>query len=372
MAFMKTSLMSEWGISDKVTCLMTDGAANMGACARELHMRHTICVSHTLNLLVKKALDQCPELFHIRANCRKIVGYFKSSTTAKERLTQMQVQMGLPVLKLLQEVETRWNSTYLMLQRIYTLREPVGAALAGLRTDLTPLSAEQYRIIADCLKVLEPFNYATIELSEEKKVSGSKVIPLLSMLHHSLEEEEIRQLQTPESTSMVEFLQRQLREKLNQLQSMSIMFLATLLDPRFKKVGFFSPSKAAEAEKRLTMECAAIMSRTASSTSSSLSSSEPSQSVGGSKLWHHFDASVHQARTTNVTANATVEVQKYLGAPNIPRVESPLQLCKRVCVRVYEKGEDDKGRQAGLLLQQQQQASVDEDAPYGLCEELTP
>ncbi|XP_057688365.1 zinc finger BED domain-containing protein 4-like [Corythoichthys intestinalis] len=150
------------------------------------------------------------------------------------------------------------------------------------------------------------------------------------MLHHSLEEEEIRQLQTPESTSMVEFLQRQLREKLNQLQSMSIMFLATLLDPRFKKVGFFSPSKAAEAEKRLTMECAAIMSRTASSTSSSLSSpssssSEPSQSVGGSKLWHHFDASVHQARTTNVTANATVEVQKYLGAPNIPRVESPLQ-----------------------------------------------
>ncbi|XP_057694193.1 E3 SUMO-protein ligase ZBED1-like isoform X1 [Corythoichthys intestinalis] len=329
MAFMKTSLMSEWGISDKVTCLVTDGAANMGACARELHMRHTICVAHMLNLLVKKALDQCPELFHIWANCRKIVGYFKSSTTAKERLTQMQVQMGLPVLKLLQEVETRWNSTYLMLQRIYTLREPVGAALAGLRTDLTPLSAEQYRIIADCLKVLEPFNYATIELSEEKKVSGSKVIPLLSMLHHSLEEEEIRQLQTPESTSMVEFLQRQLREKLNQLQSMSIMFLATLLDPRFKKVGFFSPSKAAEAEKRLTMECAAIMSRTASSTSSSLSSSsssssEPSQSVGGSKLWH-FDASVHQARTTNVTANATVEVQKYLGAPNIPRVESPLQ-----------------------------------------------
>ncbi|XP_077350555.1 E3 SUMO-protein ligase ZBED1-like isoform X1 [Festucalex cinctus] len=83
MASMKTSLMSEWGISEKVTCLVTDGAANMGACARELHMRHTICVAHTLNLLVKKALDQCPELFHIRTNCRKIVGYFKSSTTAK-------------------------------------------------------------------------------------------------------------------------------------------------------------------------------------------------------------------------------------------------------------------------------------------------
>lgn len=47
----------------------------------------------------------------------------------------MQVHMDLPVLKLIQEVDTRWNSTYLMLQRMYTLREPVGAALAGLRTD---------------------------------------------------------------------------------------------------------------------------------------------------------------------------------------------------------------------------------------------
>lgn len=83
MASMKTSLMSEWGISKKVTCLVTDGAANMGACARELNLRHTICVAHTLNLMVKKALDQCPELLHIRTNCRKIVGYFKSSTTAK-------------------------------------------------------------------------------------------------------------------------------------------------------------------------------------------------------------------------------------------------------------------------------------------------
>ena len=51
--------------------------------------------------------------------------------------------MGRPVLKLIQEVDTRWNSTYHMLQRVYDLREPVGAALAGLHTDVAPLSSEQ-------------------------------------------------------------------------------------------------------------------------------------------------------------------------------------------------------------------------------------
>lgn len=40
---------------------------------------------------------------------------------------------------------------------------------------------------------------------------------------------------------------RQLREKL--LYSMSIMSLATLLDPRFKVIGFFRQTKATEAIK---------------------------------------------------------------------------------------------------------------------------
>ena len=155
--------------------------------------------------------------------------------------------MGLPALKLIQEVNTRWNSTYNMLQRLYNLREPVGATLAGLRTDIAALSSEQYVIISECLKVLSPFNAATIELSEEKRVSGSKVIPLLSMLHHALEEEERGGIQTPESTAMAENLRRQLKEKLHTLQSLSIMPLVTLLDPRFKKIGFFSPNKAVDA-----------------------------------------------------------------------------------------------------------------------------
>ena len=66
----------------------------------------------------------------------------------EERLTRV------PSLKLIQQVETHWNSTYHMLQHVDDLREPVAAALAGLRTDIAPLITEQYDIIAESLKVL--------------------------------------------------------------------------------------------------------------------------------------------------------------------------------------------------------------------------
>lgn len=82
-AQVKASLMTELAITDKVTCLVTDGAANTGACARQLGLKHAICVAHTLNLIVKKALDPTPELSVIRAKSRKMVGYFRRSTTAK-------------------------------------------------------------------------------------------------------------------------------------------------------------------------------------------------------------------------------------------------------------------------------------------------
>ncbi|XP_034397254.1 zinc finger BED domain-containing protein 1-like [Cyclopterus lumpus] len=230
-ARVKASLMEEWGITNKVTCMVTDGAPNMVACVRELKLRHHICIAHTLNLIVKKALDQQPVLSGIRAKARKLVGFFRSSTTAK--LTQVQLHLGMANMKLMQEVETRWNSTDLMLQRLMEQREPVGAALAGLQHDVPFLTAEEFNIVGACLSLLSPFFDATVELSAEENVSASKVVPLVKMLEHTLPEE----MTKPAPAAALEMgnqLIRQLREKLYTLQSMSIMSLATLLDPRFK------------------------------------------------------------------------------------------------------------------------------------------
>ncbi|XP_024117292.1 zinc finger BED domain-containing protein 1 [Oryzias melastigma] len=324
----KASLMAEWGITNKVTCFVTDGAPNMVACVRELKLRHHICIAHTLNLVVKKTLEQNPILSGIRAKARKLVGFFRSSTTAKEKFTQVQLHMGMPVRKLLQEVETRWNSTYLMLQRLVDLREPVGAALAGLQHDIPMITSEEFKIVEGCMSLLSPFYEATVELSAEENVSASKVIPLLKMLEQNLQEE-MTKPGPPAALEMGEVLIRQLREKLYTLQSMSIMSLATLLDPRFKIIGFFSQTKATEAVKRLTAECSTII-RSQQTREDIPQASTSNEVTGGSKLWHRLDVSVMEARTSqNATADATVEVQRYLSEPNIGRLENPLEYWER-------------------------------------------
>ncbi|XP_034529155.1 zinc finger BED domain-containing protein 1-like [Notolabrus celidotus] len=327
-ARVKASMMEEWGISNKVTCMVADGAPNMVACVKELKLRHHICIAHTLNLVGKKALDQHPVVSGIRAKARKLVGYFRSSTTAKEKLTQVQFHLGMEQKKLMQEVETRWNSTYLMLQRLVELREPVGAALAGLQHDLAFFTSDEFNIVTGCLALLSPFYDATVELSAEENVSASKIVPLLKMLEQMLQEEVIKPAPAV-VVQMGEQLIRLLRERLYTLQSMSIMSLATLLDPRFKVIGFFSQTKAAEAIKRLTSECA-IIRRSVHSREETPQASTSHDVTGGSKLWHRLDASVMEARSSqNVTADATVEVQRYLAEPNISRMENPLEYWER-------------------------------------------
>lgn len=118
----------------------------------ELQILHTVCIAHALNLVVKKGIDQTPGLGELREKNRKIVAYFRSSTVAKQQLSLYQEQMGKPVHKMIQEVDTRWNSTLEMFTRVYEQRETVGASLAALHTDISPLTSAEYFTIKECIR----------------------------------------------------------------------------------------------------------------------------------------------------------------------------------------------------------------------------
>ncbi|KAK0134299.1 Zinc finger BED domain-containing protein 4 [Merluccius polli] len=318
------AIMEEWGIKHKITCLVTDAASNMLACGREMHLKQAVCIAHAINLIVKKSLDETPGLDNLRTSARRIVTLFRSSTTAKERLAQMQEQ-GRPVRKLLKEVETRWNSTYIMLERLHSEREAVSAAMASLHTEVTMITPTEFAIIEECLGVLGPFNEATVELSEEKRVSASKILPLLKMVSLALAEQ-LGSKTTEMAKNLTKTIQLKLMESLSHFQKTGILTLPTLLDPRFKTLGFLTPSKADEAVKRLTTKCAQVISHTPSPLlNASVHEDEvPSTSSGG--LWRHLDATVQQNRlTNNATADAIVEVQRYLKEAHINRADGPLQ-----------------------------------------------
>lgn len=319
-------LIADWGLKHKLVCIITNNIANMTRCAQLMKINHISCFAHTLNLVVKKAIEDTSGLAHIRSKARKIVGLFKSSTMAKERLTCAQEQLGMSQPKLLQEVETQWNSTYLMLQCLYYQSEPIAAALANLSTEITPLSSDDLEAINQSLLVLSSFHEVTQELSAET-VSCSKVIPLHKLLQHAVR----AQLATIKHLTAVT-LGEKLMENLRARQSPEndhFLQAATFLDPRFKLLGFENQAKAQEAEKYVTSKCVKLIKLPPRPPPPSAVSEDPTPGPSSQpdqpKVWQAFDHKVHQSRKQqNPTAEAIIEVQRYLTDRHLDRKEDPL------------------------------------------------
>ena len=98
--------------------MVTDNAANVVAAVRHTGWTHVPFFAHTLNLSVSEAIKADTKIHQLRKSCRDIVSFFQHSVKASEKLKEIQLQQGIPENKLIQEVVTRWNSTYYMFERI--------------------------------------------------------------------------------------------------------------------------------------------------------------------------------------------------------------------------------------------------------------
>ena len=106
-----------------------------------------------------------------------MVTFFHKSSKATEMLSQMQTRLNVSNHKLIQQVVTRWNSVYYMLQRYLEQHEAIRTALCMLeKNDL--VSADSNGYIQEMIRILKPFEAVTTELSAEKHVLASKILPL--------------------------------------------------------------------------------------------------------------------------------------------------------------------------------------------------
>ena len=84
--------------------------------------------------------------------------------------------------------------------------------------------------MSECLEVLSPLKLATVELSAEKNVSGSKIIPLVRMLRHNIAVKQ-REVTDVMAGQLCSHLVRLMGEKLSGYETASQHSMATLLDP---------------------------------------------------------------------------------------------------------------------------------------------
>lgn len=120
---------ADWNILDKDPALVTDNARNMIVAALEAEMRpHLAWFVHTLNLASQKAL-QVDTAAKLLGKVRRVVGFLHRNTRGAEILREKQQQLSLPAHKLIQDVSTRWNSFFDMLQRFLEQQPAVFATL---------------------------------------------------------------------------------------------------------------------------------------------------------------------------------------------------------------------------------------------------
>lgn len=155
-------------------------------------------------------------------------------------------------MKLKQEVQTRWNSTFLMFQRFIEVKHSLIMSLSYVNCSES-LTADEWDIIQECVKILVPLHELTEELSGEHYSTSSIIIPLVRGCQKEVK-----------ASNMITLSGHALKDKLltslslrmtkYKTDEMGICAKDTILDPRLKKYGFGFADNATNTVNQLVQE----------------------------------------------------------------------------------------------------------------------
>ena len=228
----------------------------------DLQWDSVVCACHKLQNAIKTALSRTgPLLEDIFAKCRKVVGHFKHSNLATEALLKEQRDFGIArPKKLIQDVATRWNSSYNMLQRLVDLRSPVTAVLSKEKGSKLLLAPKDRAVAESLLSILSDLEVVTAMLSGEQ-YPLSQVLPII----HGVVNDTL--LDNDDDLLLVVRVKDMLKEQLNNrfrmasLEADNLSVIAAALDPRFRNLPFLTAAQRHEVETilvekaRLVREC---------------------------------------------------------------------------------------------------------------------
>uniref|UniRef100_A0A803MIX4 BED-type domain-containing protein n=1 Tax=Chenopodium quinoa TaxID=63459 RepID=A0A803MIX4_CHEQI len=205
--------------------------------SRFLHMR---CAAHILNLVVKDCLkDVNVSVLKVRAG----VKYVRSSPSRLQKFKSCVEEENITCKGLVYlDIETRWNSTYLMLKTALVFRK----AFKNMKTKFSPYTKElmkqpvegapndeDWNKIQSFLPFLEIFYNATLKLSGSRYVTGNTFVEEIYDIGYTIYD------YASDPNDDIRNMEKQMKLKFDKywanVHNINIlMFIALILDPRNK------------------------------------------------------------------------------------------------------------------------------------------
>src|ERR1700755_2413225 len=92
-------------------------------------------------------------------------------------MKKIQTRLNVRPLSVMEEIQTRWNSSLHMLERMSDINEVI-YIYASSSTKIKPLTADENDILNNCINILKPFEELTKTISSAESCF-SDVIPLV-------------------------------------------------------------------------------------------------------------------------------------------------------------------------------------------------
>ena len=182
-----TTVLKKWNIDGKTTGITVDNAANMGkACVISGIEIKMGCFAHTLHLAALKASD-VGAVRSLLSKIRPVIAFMHRSHLASQLFREKHAALELPQHNLIIDVKTRWNSTYLMVERYIEQHMAVMATFGDEKlksqlkhaVDLTDFSI---RVAEEYINLMREMYKATLAMCSEKHPTVSIVLPMLFKL----------------------------------------------------------------------------------------------------------------------------------------------------------------------------------------------
>ncbi|KAL2942042.1 Zinc finger BED domain-containing protein RICESLEEPER 2 [Bienertia sinuspersici] len=231
-------LLKYWGIQKKIMCITLDNASSNYAFAdvikNELDLIcggdyfHVRCCAHILNLIVKDGLKEINEAI---VKVRETVKYCKGSQSRRQRFLTCVAHVELDSSRgLRQDVPTRWNSTYLMLENVLYYKK---AFLHFQKVDANYIhcpSNEEWGRIEKIFRFLKVFYDVTNVFSGTNYPTTNVYFPNVLKIRLLLKEE------LESSDNFMQKMATKMHQKFDKYWThfSIIMAVAVVLDPQFK------------------------------------------------------------------------------------------------------------------------------------------